>query len=197
MQTQPRIINSLWAVLLFASTQVSHATPAVNTTLPIDRVLSVVTTDWNEDGLADRAILLAGKEDNADFYLFEGNDYSESAAKTLITARPALVWMGSMWGTKPELKLGPKNALQIISQNESIGRDRWNETLTVIRRNGVYVVAGYTYNSRDTLDPDAYSTCDINYLNGKALVNGKSVKHRLPLQTLQAWQGNLPKICAK
>ena len=61
-----------------------HAAPApINTHLPIDRVLSVVTTDWNDDGLQDRAVLIASEDSSADLYLFESTDTDQQSPKAL------------------------------------------------------------------------------------------------------------------
>lgn len=181
---------------LGACHSLSHAAPApINTHLPIDRVLSVVTTDWNDDGLQDRAILIASEDSSADLYLFESTDTDQQSPKTLKIYKKGIAWMGGMWGTQPELKLSGRNSLQIVSQNDAIGRDRWNETLTVSHRDGNYRVVGYTYNSRDTLDPDATHRCDINLLSGKVVINGKTQKHTLKAVRLADWSSTPPELC--
>ena len=186
----------LMILTLSACHSVSHANPApINTHLPIDRVLSVVTTDWNEDGLQDRAILIASDDSSADLYIFESSDTDQQSPKALKVYKQGIAWMGGMWGTQPELKLSGRNSLQIVSQNDAIGRDRWNETITVTRRDGDYRVVGYTYNSRDTLDPDAFHSCDINLLNGKAVIDGKAQKHTLKTVRLADWSSTPPELC--
>ncbi len=51
--------------------------------------------------------------------------------------------------------------------NESIGRDRWHQTLTVAWRGNAFVLAGYTYEWYDTLNVSENGKCDANLLNGK------------------------------
>jgi len=91
----------------------------------------------------------------------------------LATYAPALVWQGQMFGTQPSLDVNARGSLLIHSQNDAIGRNRWRETITVAYREGQFVVAGYTYTSRDTLDLDNTTSCDMNFLTGQWLRNGE------------------------
>lgn len=38
--------------------------------------------------------------------------------------------------------------MQIVSQNDAVGRDRWEKILTIAYRDHDFVVAGFTYASR-------------------------------------------------
>ncbi|MEC7121138.1 MAG: hypothetical protein VXW65_14720 [Pseudomonadota bacterium] len=180
-------------LVLACQINISHAAPS--TTLPIDRVISVVTTDWNEDGLPDRAILMMGDDTDADLYIFQSENHDPQQPKTLKVYQNSIAWMGNMWGTWPSLELNARNSLLIHSGNEAIGRNRWQQTLTVAYREQQFKVVGYTYRDRDTLDLETYSHCEINYLNGKAVINGKTLSHREPAKALSQWKDKMPKLC--
>ncbi|GGL54605.1 hypothetical protein [Wenxinia marina] len=81
-----------------------------------------------------------------------------------------VVWSGAMAGTTPSLDVAPNGSLQIVSQNEAIGRDRWRQVLTVAFRDGAYRVAGFSYDWYDTLNPDSRGLCDLNLLTGRGVV---------------------------
>lgn len=92
---------------------------------------------------------------------------------------------GGMAGTESTLSVSKTGALEINQQNESVGRDRWARTLTVSYRRGQYVVTGYTYTFRDTLNPKNGGSCDYNLLTGKGQRDGRPVRVKsaaLPLQ---------------
>lgn len=92
---------------------------------------------------------------------------------------------GGMAGTESTLSVSKDGDLLINQKNESVGRDRWERTLTISYRNGRYVVSGFTYNFRDTLDPKTGGSCDYNLLTGKGVKNGRPVhvkKVLLPLE---------------
>lgn len=184
---------------LFASTHLAYATTNTNsstTTPSIDRVMSVVNADFTDDGLQDRAILVNGATGSGDLYLYEGQDTNPDTPMKLVLFKSGLVWVGNMWGTWPELRLNGRNSLQVVSQNDAIGRNRWQEIITVSRRDGLYKVSGYTRYDRDTLDPEAGSSCDINFLNGRASINKVAKTHTQTVQALGDWVSETPKLCS-
>ena len=154
------------AASAFAQTDISGDTFAAR------HVWDVVNADWNEDGRFDKALLVINPDDSsqADLYLY----LSSEKGLLLDTYAPAVAWQGAMFGTQPSLDINPRGSLLIHSQNDAIGRNRWNETITVAYRAGEFVIAGYTYNSRDTLDLDNTTSCDINFLTGQWLRDGEA-----------------------
>ncbi|MEN9434646.1 MAG: hypothetical protein RLZZ422_2235 [Pseudomonadota bacterium] len=158
------------------------AAQAAEDTVKAANVIDALTADWNDDGSMDRAVLVANPEtDQADLYMYVGGDAANSF--NLEVLKKELVWSGAMWGTLPSLELSGKNSLLVKSANEAIGRNRWNQTLTIAYRNSNFVLAGFTYNDYDTLEPNAKGTqCDINMLTGKGKLNGKAmtVKNKAP-----------------
>jgi hypothetical protein len=96
--------------------------------------------------------------------------------------------VGGMAGTESSIAVAPNGSLQIKQQNDSVGRNRWERTLTVSFRNGAYVVSGFTYSDRDTLDPNEGGNCDYNLITGRGSRDGKKVKVKaktLPLSSLE------------
>ncbi|MBB1248103.1 hypothetical protein [Rhizobium sp. G21] len=61
----------------------------------------------------------------------------------------------------------PNGSLAVHTRNDAIGRNRWSQTLTLAYRNKALLVAGFSYEWRDTLEPDNAGRCDINILTGK------------------------------
>lgn len=168
---------------------------ATDNTVKPENILAVVTADWNEDGSFDRAILLASETetDQADLLVYLSN--SPNSMKLAISKK-GIAWQGAMWGTQPTLELSGKNGLAIISANDAIGRNRWQQKLTIAYRNKVFVVGGYTYEDRDTLDLDAGSTCDVNFFTGKGLKNKKPFNVLAKAVNLSDWsESDIPKAC--
>ena len=89
-----------------------------------------------------------------------------------------------MAGRATSIEALPNGSILITSHNDSIGRDRWEQKLTIAYRNFDFVVAGYTYSSYDTLDLDNTINCDFNVLTGKGKLDDKPVAvagaHDLP-----------------
>jgi hypothetical protein len=160
-----------------------------------ERVLSVVTADWNGDGSFDRAILLASEAepDQADLllYLSESSDIMRLAA-----SKKNIAWRGAMWGTQPTLESTGRGSLIITSANEAVGRNRWTRKITVVYRNKAFSVAGYTYSEHDTLAPGSSTNCDINYLTGKGVRNTKSFRTSAGAVALSDWsEASIPREC--
>ena len=139
-------------------------------------ILSVVTTDWNGDGSFDRAVLAFSKDDPSETELFIYlSDLSRNGMK-LAVHKKNIAWLGALWGTLPSLEMNKSGSLIVTSLNDSIGRNRWTQKLTIAYRNNIFVVAGYTYVSYDTLDPKNNLSCDVNLLAGNGKRNAKSFK---------------------
>jgi hypothetical protein len=82
-----------------------------------------------------------------------------------------------MAGTEPEISVNKAGSLVVVFQNDAIGRDRWRQQFTIAFRGGALVVAGYGYQARDTLRPGGGGgSCDVNFLAGRGIRNGKPIK---------------------
>ncbi|WP_348642325.1 hypothetical protein [Rhizobium tropici] len=99
-------------------------------------------------------------------------------------------------GQEPSISALPNGSIAIASQNDAIGRDRWSLTLTLAYRNNDFVVAGYTYDSRDTLEPGSDHSCDYNVLAGKVTKDGRTLKAEAKTVSIQNWQDDFgQKVC--
>lgn len=129
--------------------------------MPAHAETSRQTTDLNGNGVAETFTLTISDSDYATLSITgDGRD---------VTTGP-FVWYGRMAGSEPSLDLAPNGSLLVHSANDGIGRGRWNAALTLAYRDGAYQVVGYTYQWRDTIDPQNYGTCDINLLTGKGFL---------------------------
>ena len=181
-------------------------------------VLFVVSFDMDHTGTSDRAVLVLvgqGRSDAADpskdFYqLGEGEradlliflnhgdgplELSKSPAlrKDNVINRDELAFV-----IPPAVNI--KGSLNIVSSNGFGNTLNTTETLTIVYRNGAFLVAGWAqdfYNSRDEVS----SHCSVNYLAGKAVRRGntgKDVKLKGVFKPvdLMAWiTANQPAVC--
>ena len=162
--------------------------------------LSELVADFTGDGVADRAVLVETTEGGeADLLIYAG---LPGGGEALALRAPALVWVGGI-GQQPSLDRTAGGSLQVISMNESIGRNRWRQTLTIAWRGGAFVLAGFTYSWYDTLDLDASGTCDVNLLTGRGVLSEgpegarTSAAFRTDLRAMPVaeWPGNPPPEC--
>lgn len=128
------------------------------------KVVTSIVLDMDKDSAADTA------------YLARSNDPSESdldlwvklssSAKYYKVTGIAQDMNGGMAGQGTALVATPAGSLQVMSYNESVGRTRWEERVTLAYRRNTLTLAGYTYTQRDTLDL-TYDVCDVNLLSLK------------------------------
>jgi len=170
---------------------------AAETPIQPSQAISAVTADWNEDGGFDRAILVDGGNDDADLHIYLSVDpASDGQNMNLHLFKPGFAWMGVMWGQQPSLSVNDQGSLMIHTENTGIGRNAWNQKLTVAWRNEQFVVAGYTHDSYDRIDPDAVVNCDLNLLTGRGVKNGKAVKSPVTKVPLKDWdQTAVEEVC--
>jgi hypothetical protein len=188
------INHFIWFVFLFLfNVSLSHAG---DKHISPKNVLSVVTADWNEDGSFDRAVLALSESDpdETELFIYLSNTLENSLR--LAVYRKNIAWAGGLWGTLPSLETNKKGSLIVTSTNDSIGRNRWTQKLTIIYKNNMFVVAGYTYVAYDTLDPKYRLNCDVNLLTGRGEKNGKSFKSSSKVANIADWSDAfIPKEC--
>jgi hypothetical protein len=159
--------------------------------LPLPALAQMVASDLNGDGRPERFSVII-HDGIADLQI-------ENTGGGVVIAENT-VWSGGI-GQQPELSIAPNGSVLLTAMNESIGRNRWHQTLTIAFRRGTYMVAGYTYDWYDTLDLDQYGVCDVNLLNGKGELrvgNAPKQSFRTALRALPvtAWaEGTAPPEC--
>lgn len=150
--------------------------------VPAGAIAGAVTSPVDGDINRFRAILVE-TEEGGDLYVF--TDAGEGWKQ--VAHAKDMVWRGGMYGQEPWMEATEHGSLKIYSENSAVGRNRWEQILTIAYRNGVFRVAGYTYSYYDTLDPDANGQCDVNLLTGKGVLNGKNFKTSLGALPVQDW----------
>lgn len=120
-----------------------------------------VVTDLNGNGTLEVYELLVDAESIVTLKI------TENGAETI--EAEDIAWKGGLYGQEPVLELASNGSVRVVSQNEGCCRHRWRQTLTLAYRQDAIRVAGLTYQWRDTLDLEAYGTCDVNLLTGKGV----------------------------
>lgn len=151
-------MRHLIAILVFSASSAASQTTQGD-------VFDTISSDLNGNGIMETYTLIRGPEDNADLVV--------SGDPGLDQTFPVLVWAGAMAGTIPSLGLTPAGSLQITHGNESIGRGRWQEVLTVAYRFDRLTLAGMTTSWFDTQDFDNTGSCDVNLLTGRGVFEQK------------------------
>ncbi len=144
----------------------------------VTRAETFITSDIDGDGHAESFELIGADIDALD----DGADLLIRSRATTIRARD-IAWVGGLYGQLPMLARAPNGSILLTSMNASVGRDRWELTLTIAYRSGAYRIAGYTYHWRDTLNPDAFGSCDLNLLTGRGTLTTPNQKNK-PVRTV-------------
>ncbi len=154
-------LKSLTLILsLFLSSQAFAGN--TNSQPQLDKVVDSINVDLDGDFYVDTAILAKPEkqaQDDLDLWIKLSTDNEYYKVEGLV-----FDMNGGMAGQSTKLKINAAGSLQVFSENDSIGRTRWEETTTFAYRNGTIVLAGYTHNWRDTLDM-SFQQCDINLLS--------------------------------
>ena len=183
------------AALLFSATMPAIATAA---DFPAERIIAMASGDWNKDGTMDLAVVATPDDESGEdngIYVYLATP--EENRLTLARAAPNSVWGNlTMFGQEPELAALANGSFTLTTKNNSVGRGRWRQSLTVAYRNFDFIVAGYTYSSYDTLDPNGGSECDLNVLTGKGKSSGQPVAGKAQFVLLKDWKDDIGRsIC--
>ncbi len=132
----------------------------------IENIVSAISLDMDSDNLLDLAYLANSEnpsQENLTLWVKLSTQDTYYKVENL-----ANDMNGGMFGMGTILKVNDLDSIQVNSMNDSVGRGRWDETITFAYRNDRFVFAGYTYFQRDTLDL-SFSTCDVNVLSKKGI----------------------------
>ena len=185
-----------WIAALLLSATLPAA--AVAADFPADRIIAMASGDWNKDGTPDLAVVATpgdeGGDDNG-IYVYVAKP--EENRLTLALSLPNSVWGSlTLYGQEPELTALANGSFTLTTKNDSIGRERWRQSLTIAYRNFDFIVAGYTFSSYDTTDPDAGAECDLNVLTGKGKTSGGPVAGKAQFVLLKDWKDDIGRsIC--
>jgi len=115
---------------------------------------------------------------------------------------PSLIWVGGI-GQQPKLSTTTMGALQIISMNEAIGRNRWHQTLTIAHQGDRFLLVGFTYDWYDTINLAVQGECVIILGTGQGLLAQGSDRTETRFQIaphiveIQNWQPDIPDECGQ
>ena len=185
-----------WIAALLVSAALPGASAAAE--FPAERVIAMASGDWNKDGTQDLVVVATPGEDNGEdngIYVYLAKP--EENRLTLALAAPNSVWGNlTMYGQEPELAALANGSFTLTTKNDSVGRDRWRQSLTIAYRNFDFIVAGFTYSSYDTIDPNASSECDLNVLTGKGKTGNGPVAGQAQFVLLKDWKDEIARsIC--
>ncbi len=156
-----------------------------------------VRHDWNRDGFIDKAeIVHSDEEQSVSLYVYFGQRGGRFSAP-IIASRFA----GStpISGDPAHLKLSAAKSIVVESSHIGIGRSKYEAATIVAFRSGQMRVIGYQISRWDSLDPDAATSCDVNFNTGRAIVldagkeKSRIVRHRLTPVPIQNWK-QLPEL---
>lgn len=188
-------MKSLAAALVFS---IALPAAAMAADFPADRIVAMASGDWNKDGVADLAVIATPGDDSGDdngLYVYLAKPVENRL--TLALSLPNSIWGNlTMYGQEPEVAALANGSFTLTTKNDSVGRDRWRQSLTVAYRNFDFIVAGYTYSAYDTLNPDGGGECDLNVLTGKGKSSGRPVAGQAQFVLLKDWQDEIARsIC--
>ena len=178
------------------------------------KVLFEITLDIDHDGRMDRAVLagaegtgsygpdknwfMFGADERVALYIYLG---AGDAALDL-ARRPSFLKQGIVRGERQNqiFPLQARNGSLIIKTAYNLYSNWAQETLTIVHRKGVFLVAGFSCGT--DMKSGEQDRCDINFLTGKGVVqkgvDGKTrrLKQRFKPVKLSAWSTqSIPKAC--
>ncbi len=155
------------------------------------KTLGKIKADWNNDGIKDEAALQVNADNKTSLVIF----LSKESGRMLRAFKfDDIAWHDDMGGRKASIKLNKLKSIVIVSGNESVGRGRWHSQLVIVYRHGQFLVAGYTMDAWDTLNPKFSTSCDINFLVGKIIKNKKLLRIKNVAPTVAVWLKQREKI---
>ncbi|MBL1437973.1 MAG: hypothetical protein COB08_017460 [Rhodobacteraceae bacterium] len=156
----------------------------------IQNIISAVGPNWNSSG--NFKALLIREGEFAALYIFRG---PYDLAPLVYAPQAAIT--GEYWASIPWLEFDEGSALLLHSENRSHGRNKWENTLTIIERNNRFIVSAFTLSSYDSLNPDNYTDCTIDMLAQTMSVNNKPITpFPLPAEIeIKDWSEEIEAVC--
>jgi len=180
-----------WLVALVAAT-----TPALAENAPAFEL----KLDIDQDGKTDRAVIMQAPGEAADLYIYLGEEKADASRQ------PDFARKGLTEDRVIDLESKGKGSLLVTSCFGCGASKSTEETLTIVYRQGKFLVGGYSrnwdWNEQTSSGVDTtVGDCDINYLTGKGtasrdLEDGKPIKGKFRPVPLKDWSADRrPKAC--
>ncbi|EAU41853.1 hypothetical protein FP2506_15509 [Fulvimarina pelagi HTCC2506] len=157
-------------------------------------IVAVATGDFDGNGTMDAAMIVLPLDEDAtdsDLYVFlEGAGEDTPPGKlALALHRKAAAWGAGplMAGQVPQLTALENGSLRIETENTGIGRNAWQQKVTLAYRDGRFRVAGFTYEAYDKLQEEDPLSCDLNLFAGTGELNGEPVGFKATRTPFEDW----------
>ena len=157
----------------------------------LPRLIDSLCIDIHDNIGCEALVLLASVDqpDAADLLIL--TDHRDGGAPLLVARN--VVFNGAMWGMAPYVERRDGEGFFLHSEQTGVGRHPWTQTLTVVWREGRFVVSGYTFTSYDRIENDSYS-CDINLRTGAYVSEVAIVDHETETEDVTREAGTGPVI---
>lgn len=179
------------ALFLLPTVLVAESLAPYPVTTRIQDIISAVGPSWHTAG-SYKAVLVR-EDEAAALYIFRG-PYDQ----TPLVYVPHAAITGDYWATVPWLEFDEGGTLLLHSENRGHGRNKWETTLSIVEKNGRFIVSAFNLSAYDSLDPDNYTDCTIDLIAQKISVNGREITpFPLPAEVaIQNWSGAFEGACA-
>lgn len=159
-------------------------------------IIASILQDVNGDGVEDKVELVFDGETDADLNIHFGVKGQDELAATPDFTKKGIAFHGNKEGQNAALEAGTKATFTILSQNDTIGTERWSKALAVTFRNREFVVANLSYQERDSAGGKDADTCNVNFITGKSTRDERPFAGKSEIIALSEWEPDfLPKAC--
>ena len=145
-----RLLSAL--ALILAAPALAEAPPPL---------IAALSGDWDGNEAQEAVVLVPGIDGDADLIVYDNDGYS---GLTPVLVLEGVVFAGPMAGQAPSLAPRGERGFVLTSEQTAVGRTPWSQAVTVLWRDGGFVVAGYDYSFYDRLDLSHYGSCSVNLL---------------------------------
>ena len=174
--------SALFPIAVIAALAAATLAPAVRAETPPTKPLFELTLDLDNDGTMDRVVLVGprdagtankgwsviGQDDRVDLYIYLGAGDAPLDLSRPPTFRKDGIAIGERRNQILPLERSGKGSL-LVKTGYSLFSNYADETLTIVYRNGEFLVAGLSYDFE--LKSGEQGQCDINFLTGKGVAS--------------------------
>ncbi|RFC62534.1 hypothetical protein DYI37_14870 [Fulvimarina endophytica] len=145
-------------------------------------IAAVATGDFDRDGSRDAAMIVLPADESAEgadlYILMEGkSDDLPPGWLGVVLQAPGRIaaWSSPLAGQVPTLTALEDGSLRVGTQNTGIGRNAWEEEVTLTAEDGRFLVSRFAYRSFDRLQDEAPIECDLDLFAGTGVLNDRTI----------------------
>lgn len=131
----------------------------------LPRLIQSMCVDIHPSNGCEQVILLSSDEDSADIVILSDRRLQDASSAPLLILRNA-VFNGALWGMSPSLEEGDVGTVLLRSEQISVGRHAWSQTLRIGWQEDAFRVLGFKDVSFDKVTLSSF-TCSIDYHRGE------------------------------